>query len=109
MSSRLEEIQNIIAQIPDDPFPRYGLALEYKNLGQLEDARRAFDELLEKHPAYVPQYLMHGNLLVQMKDKAAARGVLEKGIAAAQAARNQHALGELQQALAAVVDAEDED
>lgn len=108
MSSRLEEIQSIIAQLPDDPFPRYGLALEYKNLGQLDEARGAFAELQERHPGYVPQYLMHGNLLVQMKDRQAARAVYERGIAAAQAARNQHALGELRQALDALDEPEDD-
>jgi hypothetical protein len=42
---------------------------------------------------------MHANLLTAMKRSDDARGVLERGIAAAQKKRDMHALGELQQAL----------
>ena len=40
--SRIEMLQAFIAQKPRDPFPRYALALEYKNAGRLEDARATF-------------------------------------------------------------------
>jgi tetratricopeptide (TPR) repeat protein len=105
MSSRLEEIQKIVALSPNDPFARYGLAMEYRNTGALKEARATFAELLEQHPGYVPQYLMYGNLLRDMKELAEARRIYELGIAAAQKARNQHAAAELSAAL----DALDED
>jgi predicted Zn-dependent protease len=98
--SRIDVIKKIIAQQPNDPFPRYGLAMEYKQAGQADEAHAAFAELEAKHPDYVAQYLMHGNLLTSMQRLADARGVLERGIAAAQKKRDMHALGELQQALA---------
>lgn len=98
-SERLEEIQNIIKLAPNDPFPRYGLAMEYKNLGDRDSARRSFAALLESHPEYVPQYLMYGQLLVEMGDRAAAKQVLTAGIVQAEKARNQHALGELRSSL----------
>ena len=94
--TRLEEIQNLVSLFPTDPFPHYGLAMEYKTLGDREMARKTFAELLEKHPAYVPQYLMYGKLLVELGDRPEAARVLTLGIAAARTARNQHALGELQ-------------
>lgn len=109
MSTRLEEIQNIIVLAPDDPFPRYGLAMEYKNLGQLDEARAAFADLLGRHPGYVPQYLMYGNLLVQLKDRDEARRVLALGIQAAERAKNHHALGELRGAAAALDDPDPSD
>lgn len=112
-SERLEEIQNIIQLAPSDPFPRYGLAMEYKNLGDRESARRSFADLLERHPDYVPQYLMYGQLLIEMGDRSAAKQVLTAGIAQAEKSRNHHALGELRTSLdqltGAVVDDDDED
>lgn len=109
MASRLEEIQNFIAMAPRDPFPRYGLAMEYKNLGDREAARRCFGELLESHPDYVPQYLMHGNLLAEMGEKSEARRVLALGIAQAEKARNFHAKSEMMAALERLDEPEDDD
>ena len=108
MSSRLDEIRAIIEQLPDDPFPRYGLAIEHKTMGQLDEAKGAFADLLSRHPSYIPQYLMYGGLLVQMKDKAAASHIYQLGIAAAEKAKNGHALGELRQALASIDEPEDD-
>jgi tetratricopeptide (TPR) repeat protein len=98
--SRLEAIRKIVADSPNDPFPRYGLALELKNTGQKEEAEATFAELEARFPAYVPQYLMRGALLRELGRSDEARGVFQRGIDAARAAGNAHALGELQQALA---------
>ena len=97
--SRIDVIKKIVEQQPNDPFPRYGLAMEYKNAGQGEDAHSAFSELEARWPEYVAAYLMHGNLLASMHRLDDARGVYEKGIAAAQKKGDGHALGELQSAL----------
>ncbi len=100
--SRIDAIKKILDQSPNDPFPRYGLAMEYKNAGRHDEARVEFEELERRHPDYVPQYLMHANLLQTMKRAGDARGVLERGIAAAQKKRDAHALGEMQAALDAL-------
>jgi tetratricopeptide (TPR) repeat protein len=92
----------LIAAKPDDPFPRYGLAMEHKKLGQHEEAVRAFDELTRVHPSYVPAYLMFGNLLEALGRAGQAAEVYGRGIEAARAAGNDHALGELQAARDAV-------
>ncbi len=105
--SRLEEIQSFIAMAPGDPFPRYGLAMEYKNLGQHTEARRCFSELMQSHPDYVPQYLMYGQMLVELGDAKEARRVLKQGVERAQKARNHHALGELQSLLDRLDDSDD--
>ncbi|HEY2747992.1 MAG TPA: tetratricopeptide repeat protein [Polyangia bacterium] len=97
--SRIEVIKKIVAQQPNDPFARYGLAMEYKNAGQADEAHAAFGELEARWPEYVAAYLMHGNLLASMHRLEEARRIYENGIAAAQKKGDAHSLGELQSAL----------
>jgi tetratricopeptide (TPR) repeat protein len=91
-----------IAQRPDDPFPRYALALEHKNAGRLDQAWQTFDTLMGVHPEYVAAYLHAGNTLVALGRPAEAREVYGRGIAAATRQGDSHARGELEGALAAV-------
>lgn len=109
MSTRLAEIKSFVEMSPTDPFPLYGLAMEYRATGDAAEARRTFDRLAERFPDYVPQYLMHAKLLIEQGDKPAARAVLTVGIAKARAARNSHALGELQAELDGLGDADGDD
>jgi tetratricopeptide (TPR) repeat protein len=100
---RLGMLEKMVVAKPDDPFPRYGLAMELKKLGRHEDAAQAFEALHQGHPAYVPAYLMHGNLLEAMNRAEQAVGIYDRGMAAAREAGDDHALGELQTARDALV------
>jgi predicted Zn-dependent protease len=97
--TRIDAIKKIVEQQPNDPFPRYGLAMEYKNAGRADEAHAAFAELEARHPDYVAQYLMHGNLLASMQRIDEARGVYQRGLVAARKKGDGHAAGELQGAL----------
>jgi predicted Zn-dependent protease len=100
MSSRLETLRRIAAQRPDDPFPQYGLAMELRRAGQGDEALAAFAALEARAPDYVPQYLMHGQLLVELGRGPEARAVLERGRAAAARKGDAHAASEIATALA---------
>jgi tetratricopeptide (TPR) repeat protein len=95
---RLGMLEKLIVAKPDDPFPRYGLAMEYKKLGRHDEAVQAFEDLTRIHPSYVPAYLMFGNLLEALGRREQAGEVYGRGVEAARAAGNDHALGELQAA-----------
>lgn len=97
---RLTMLRTMTEARPGDPFPHYGLAMELRKLGRNEEARAAFHALVERHPGYVPSYLMFGQLLVAMGLLGEARGVLERGIEAARASGDGHAESELAGALA---------
>ena len=43
---RVASLRSFIARKPDDPFPRYGLAMELKSRGDLAASATAFDELI---------------------------------------------------------------
>jgi tetratricopeptide (TPR) repeat protein len=90
------------AQRPSDPFPRYGLAMEYKNSGQLEQAREVFAALMTDHPAYTAAYLHAGNTLVALGRADEARTIYARGIEACTKAGDAHARGELEGALASI-------
>jgi tetratricopeptide (TPR) repeat protein len=98
MPSRLEVLE-LLASRGNDPFPIYGLALEYKSAGRIDDAVRTFESLRERFPAYVPQYLMAGQILVTAGRAAEARAWLERGLEVARTAGDAHARSELQSAL----------
>ena len=96
---KLETLEEFVASSPDEPLPRYALAMEYRNLGRDEQATATFRELVKRRPEYVPTYLMLAQTLIGMGQRDEARTVLESGVAAARKAGERHALGELQDAL----------
>jgi tetratricopeptide (TPR) repeat protein len=100
--SRVDMLLGFIAQSPQDPFPRYALALEYRNAGRLDDARAAFAALMDAHPDYTAAYLHAGNTLVTLGDRGAARETYRRGIEACIRRADHHAQGELEGALAAL-------
>lgn len=100
--SRADAIRKIIEKRPDDPFPRYGLAMELKNSGARDEAKVAFEELEQRFAEYVPQYLMHANLLVELGLRDGAKEVLRRGIPVAQKKGEGHAAGEMEQALSSL-------
>ncbi len=97
---RIASFRALIAKAPQDPFPRYGLAMELRSRGELEAAAAAFDELIAAFPDYVPSYLMAGGVATKLGRADAARRLLERGIEVATARGDTHARGELQAALA---------
>ena len=100
--SRLETLRRIAAQRPDDPFPRYGVAMELRRDGQLAEAVAAFEVLEASAPDYVPQYLMHGQVLLELERSADARQVMERGLAVAVKKGDGHAASELKGAIEAL-------
>lgn len=89
-----------IQQNPDDPFPRYALAQEYKNAGRLEEARATFEHLMTATPDYTATYLHAGNVLVALGRAPEAADVYRRGIAVCARRGDAHARGELEGALA---------
>ncbi|MEM9455884.1 MAG: tetratricopeptide repeat protein [Myxococcota bacterium] len=94
---RLPMLRQMAQARPDDPFVRYGLAMELRKRGEPEvaEAIEVFESLLADHPSYVPSYLMFGTLLVERGERERAAAVLTRGIEAARAAADEHALSEL--------------
>ena len=93
--TRLQMLSQFLEQNPGDAFARYGLAMEYSNVGQTEQALTEFNKLLELHPDYANGYFMAAQTLERTGRTAEAKKMLENGIAAARRTGNKHALSEM--------------
>src|SRR5262249_4406899 len=100
--SRKEQIEEMLAQEPDDAFLRYGLAMEYVSAGQDEEAVRQFAELSRRNPDYVAAYLQAGQGRARLGREEEAREVLRTGITVANRTGDAHAAGEMGGLLAAL-------
>ena len=93
--SRLEMLTQFLEQNPSDAFARYGLAMEYSNAGQTEQALAEFKKLLELHPDYTNGYFMAAQALERSGRTPEAKKMLESGVEAARRTGNKHALSEM--------------
>ena len=96
---RIDTLKNMLDQDPRNGFVRYGLAMEYVNRAEHEQAMGEFNTLLSADPDYVPGYYHAGRTLEKMGRSDDARAMYERGIIAANRKGDQHALSELQAAL----------
>ena len=96
---RIAQLRQFIAASPDEPFPRYALALELKGKGDAGGAAGELAELLRRKPDYLAAYLQLGMLLQGLDRVAEARETLVRGQEVARRQGNTHTLSELTQAL----------
>lgn len=93
---RIDKLKTFLEKSPNDSFLKHALALEYVKLGDEAGARQLFEEILTQDPAYVGSYYHLGKLLERTGEPRLAIEWYEKGLAAAKAAGDRHAYGELQ-------------
>ena len=104
---RIDQLTQFVQEEPGNPFNVYGLAMEFMD-SQPKQARVYFDQLLAEHPDYLPTYYHAAALYTNLDERDKAAELYEKGIALAQAQRNEKTLQELQRAQQAFEDDEDE-
>lgn len=100
MNKRLEMLEKLTRSGQAESFAWYGLAMEYRKLGRVDEALTTFQTLRTNDPEYVAMYLMAGQMLIESNRTEQAREWLEQGIAMAQKRGDFKALGELEDALA---------
>jgi predicted Zn-dependent protease len=99
---RLAVLRQFVAQRPDDPFARYGLAMELVSRGQLAEACQVFQTLVDTQPDYVAAYLMYGNALAATGDMARAAQMYRQGAEVSGRRGDSHSQNENLAALAAL-------
>jgi Tfp pilus assembly protein PilF len=93
--TRKQQIEEMLAEEPNDSFLRYGLAMEYVSDKDDDNAVRCFQELLNLDRTYVPAYLQISQALIRLGRWEEARGTLNRGIAAAKQKGDVHAAEEM--------------
>ncbi len=94
--SRLNQIQQMLADEPADPFLHYALGMEHVKLGDTEAALTQFAAMNAEFPNHVAAWHQRGRLLAERGDEALATEVLQQGIAVAHRTGDSHAAGEMQ-------------
>lgn len=96
----ISELESLIARFPDKPFPRYGLAMEYKKAGRFDDAVAQFQAALKLDPNYVAAFMHCGIALRDAGRTDEAKQTLRDGLEVAQKINNGHAASEISGLLA---------
>ena len=97
--SRIEKLLEYMKTSGKDSFLQHALALEYIKVGDDDEARKLFNELLLREPTYIGSYYHLGKLLERVGDYDKAIRIYKRGIEEAQKADDHHTRMELQGAL----------
>jgi Tfp pilus assembly protein PilF len=92
---RISKLNEFLKANPTDSFVQHALALEYIKLGNDEQARGLFEEILNREPGYIGSYYHLAKLLERNDETDGAIKVYEKGMEEAKKAGDNHAFGEL--------------
>lgn len=98
-STRLETLKSLAAANPNDSFVRYGLAMEYRNSGDLEASLQEFRALIAADPDYPAAYFHGGQTLERLGRPDEAGVMYREGIEASNRKGDRHTRDEIQAAL----------
>jgi Tfp pilus assembly protein PilF len=93
--NRILKLKEFLQANPQDSFVKHAMALEYIKLGNDEQARVLFEEILNREPGYIGSYYHLAKLLERNDKTDEAIKVYEKGMKEAKKAGENHAFGEL--------------
>lgn len=96
--SRLQSLLNTLDTENPDTFLLYALALEYRSLGQPDQALEYFGKVLTVDAAYLAVYYQLAALYISLGKRNEAEETYLKGISLAAELDKQHTLNELKQA-----------
>ena len=92
---RRQKLESMLNESPRDQMLRYMLAMEFDKEFEHERSLELFRSLMEDVPAYVPAFLMAGQLLARLDRAEDARSTYQSGIIEAKKQKNDHAAGEM--------------
>jgi tetratricopeptide (TPR) repeat protein len=99
MSTRLEQLQQMLVQEPHDEFLQYAVAFEYFSSGNFEKAIECFNTILQTNPDYLAVYYQMGKCYEELKQVNNAISIYTTGIELAQKQNKTKTLNELKEAL----------
>ncbi len=97
--SRLNKLEAMLAEDPEDRLLKYMLALELDKASDHDRSLQLLAELMSTEPPYVPAFLMAGQQRIAIGQPEAARTIWQSGIEAARRQQDEHAAAEMTQFL----------
>ena len=97
--SRLQKLQAMLKEDPNDPLLQYMLALELDKVGEHDRSLELLKGLTQADPPYVPAFVMAGQQLAVIGRTEEARSMWESGVQEARRQNNDHAAEEMTQFL----------
>jgi Tfp pilus assembly protein PilF len=92
---RINQLRTFLKDNPDDSFLKHALALEYVKLGDDEQAKALFENILGHDENYIGSYYHLCQLLVRINQKEEAIKWYRKGMEKAKLSGDHHAYNEL--------------
>ncbi len=99
MSTRIDQLLELLTTEPNDSFLNYALALEHAKLDEKPKAIRIIEEVLLNDENYLAGYYQLGQLYEQTNQLDKAHSTYLKGIEIATLQKNKKTQGELNTAL----------
>ncbi len=96
---RINALQLLLENEPNDSFLNYALALEFHKQGDTVLAIQKIEMLLQSDESYLGAYLQLGQLYEQMDEPEKAKSIYQKGCVLANVQKNRKAYNELQQSI----------
>ncbi|MGZ5253430.1 MAG: hypothetical protein ACXWV4_03645 [Flavitalea sp.] len=93
---RINKIKEFLEQTPTDSFLQHALALEYIKVENDPEARKLFEEILQRDPTYTGSYYHLGKLLERVGETQNALLCYERGMEECKKLGDQHSYNELQ-------------
>lgn len=93
--SRLEELEKMLEESPDEPFLIYALAREYENRAGTMQALLMYEHLVTNYPAYIATYYQYAKLLYTAGNRNEGIKLLQSGIEEGIKSKDFHAVNEM--------------
>lgn len=96
---RLNQIMEMLKAEPEDEFLNYALAIEFEKSGEINQAIKQLQGMIEKNENYLAAYYKLGKLFEEVSKNEDAKVIYAKGQEIAKQQNNKKAFGELAEAL----------
>lgn len=95
----IEQLEKLLVADPGDAFVLYGLAMEHAKIAQIDRALDYFERCIAADPSYCYAYFHKARVQAEAGRAGDAIETLNRGINAARAAGDSHAMAEIRELL----------
>jgi tetratricopeptide (TPR) repeat protein len=96
--ARVDQLLQMLADEPNEPFLLYALAMEYGNAEKYEESLQYYQRLVKEHRQYVGTYYHLAKLFEKLERNDDATNTYEQGMGIARQMGDQHSFKELEAA-----------